>query len=141
MMPAGSRASNDILHREARWLQVIAERLVSTCRDRQETSRAWCFVTRPSRRSNVCFSDDQLRRRDRRASSTAVPLIAIVRYVTQITQLTRVFVQKGKPGIISLSRIRYVLLWVTNEEASKRFYCDVLGFASPSGTQSTAACS
>jgi catechol 2,3-dioxygenase-like lactoylglutathione lyase family enzyme len=43
--------------------------------------------------------------------------------------------------MIKLAGIGHVLLRVADEEASKRFYCDVLGFASPSRTLSMAACS
>jgi catechol 2,3-dioxygenase-like lactoylglutathione lyase family enzyme len=43
--------------------------------------------------------------------------------------------------MINLSRIGHVLLRVADEEASKRFYRDVLGFASRSRIQSTAVCS
>ena len=35
--------------------------------------------------------------------------------------------EKGKPGMINLSGIGHVLLRVTDEEASKRFYRDVMG--------------
>jgi catechol-2,3-dioxygenase len=36
--------------------------------------------------------------------------------------------EKGRPGMINLGGIGHVLLRVADEEASKRFYRDVLGF-------------
>ncbi len=49
--------------------------------------------------------------------------------------------ESGRAEMIKLSGIGHVLLRVVDEEASKHFYRDVLGFRTPNKTPSTAACS
>jgi catechol 2,3-dioxygenase len=56
---------------------------------------------------------------------TAIPMIAILRYVAQLNMYMG---GRRKLDMINLSGIGHVLLRVTDEEASKRFYRDVLGF-------------